>query len=245
MDPHAPYDERPPWVEPGRTRKERRIAAYDSEIRYVDEHLAELDRLLGWQQNTLLVLLADHGEEFREHGRDWHGNTLYAEVLRVPLVFFCPARIRAGRVAGQRQHRGRAADAARVPGPAGRSRQRRPEPAGRPRGPGGLPQRDRSMRTSTVKRACGAQADELRRPRRDPGQLEARGERLGRRALRHARRSRRGHEPDRRRWTDRRRSCANSSPSWRAGSRGPRARAVALPLDRETQEKLRTLGYVD
>lgn len=98
MDAHAPYDERPPWVEPGRTRKERKIAAYDSEIRYVDEHLAELDRLLGWQQNTLLVLLADHGEEFREHGREWHGNSLYAEVLRIPLVFFCPTRIRPGRV---------------------------------------------------------------------------------------------------------------------------------------------------
>ena len=98
MDPHAPYDERAPWYVPGRTRKERRLAAYDSEIRYVDEHLRELYQLLRWEQDTLLVVLADHGEEFREHGRDWHGNTLYGEVLRIPLVFHFPARIRPQRV---------------------------------------------------------------------------------------------------------------------------------------------------
>jgi arylsulfatase A-like enzyme len=99
MDTHAPYDERAPWYVPGRTRKERRLAAYDSEIRYVDEHLKELYRVLGWREDTLLVVLADHGEEFREHGRDWHGNTLYAEVLRIPLLVHFPAQIRAQRVA--------------------------------------------------------------------------------------------------------------------------------------------------
>lgn len=99
MDAHAPYDERAPWYVPGRTRKERRLAAYDSEIRYVDEHLRELYRLLEWHKDTLLVVLADHGEEFREHGRDWHGNTLYAEVLRIPLIMHLPAALRAQRIA--------------------------------------------------------------------------------------------------------------------------------------------------
>lgn len=98
MDPHAPYEERAPWYVPARTRKERRIAAYDSEIRYVDEHLGDLYQRLGWERDTLLVVLADHGEEFREHGRDWHGNTLYGEVLRIPLLFHAPARIPSQRV---------------------------------------------------------------------------------------------------------------------------------------------------
>lgn len=99
MDPHAPYDERPPWTFPGRTRKEKRIAAYDSEVRYVDEHLKELAGRLGWSENTLLIVLADHGEEFREHGRDWHGNTLHDEVLRIPLLIHFPPFVPAQRVA--------------------------------------------------------------------------------------------------------------------------------------------------
>jgi arylsulfatase A-like enzyme len=242
MDPHAPYEERPPWVEPGRTRKERRIAAYDSEIRYVDEHLAELDRLLAWQRDTLVVVLADHGEEFREHGRDWHGNTLYAEVLRIPLVFFCPARIPAGRVADNvsivdvlptlRAFLGLPAD----PASAGLSLLGRIEGQALPQRAlyahlyrqAGLWQQPDELRLRAViednwKLVASGTGDELFDMRADPEEARNRlgdskdvAERLGRRLA-----------------------------ELEGRMEGSKAESVALPLDAETQKKLRTLGYVN
>jgi arylsulfatase A-like enzyme len=35
---------------------------------------------------STIVLTADHGEEFREHGGWWHGTTLYEEAVHVPLI---------------------------------------------------------------------------------------------------------------------------------------------------------------
>jgi arylsulfatase A-like enzyme len=69
------------------------IALYDGEIAYTDYHLGELFRRLkniGIWEETLLVLLSDHGEEFQEHGSVHHMRTLYEEVLRVPLIFKLP-----------------------------------------------------------------------------------------------------------------------------------------------------------
>jgi arylsulfatase A-like enzyme len=66
------------------------VAAYDAEIRSVDEAfgelLAGLDEL-AMRENTLLVFTSDHGEEFGEHGVvGWHSHTLFDELLRVPLL---------------------------------------------------------------------------------------------------------------------------------------------------------------
>jgi arylsulfatase A-like enzyme len=76
-------------------------ALYDGEIRLVDDHvgklLATLDRL-GVSDRTVVVVTADHGDEFFEHGRKGHHRTLYEEVLHVPLVMripgYSPARPR-------------------------------------------------------------------------------------------------------------------------------------------------------
>jgi len=68
---------------------------YDAEIRFTDEVLAAFNQRLsemGLLENTILVLLSDHGEEFFEHGSVLH-NTLYQEVLQVPLVFRLPAAL--------------------------------------------------------------------------------------------------------------------------------------------------------
>lgn len=68
---------------------------YDAEIRFTDEVLAAFIQRLsetGLLDNTILVLLSDHGEEFFEHGAALH-NTLYQEVLQVPLVFHLPATL--------------------------------------------------------------------------------------------------------------------------------------------------------
>jgi arylsulfatase A-like enzyme len=69
--------------------------AYDEGIRYVDDSLGKVfDELKrrGLYDNTLIIVTADHGEEFLEHGLLGHGESLYDEVIRVPLIvkFPCP-----------------------------------------------------------------------------------------------------------------------------------------------------------
>jgi arylsulfatase A-like enzyme len=46
----------------------------------------------------LIVVTADHGEEFHEHGGWWHGTTLYDEQIGVPLIVKPPRGGAAGRV---------------------------------------------------------------------------------------------------------------------------------------------------
>jgi hypothetical protein len=59
--------------------------------------LARLDAL-GLRDDTIVVLTADHGEEFGEHGGIGHGRSLYGEVVRVPLLLRWPGHLEAGRV---------------------------------------------------------------------------------------------------------------------------------------------------
>ncbi|MFT4571085.1 MAG: arylsulfatase A-like enzyme [Hyphomicrobiaceae bacterium] len=76
-------------------------ALYDGEIRFTDEHVGLiLDRLrdYGVLDNTLVVLVSDHGDEFFEHGNKGHHRTVYDEVLRVPFVVRLPGGDRAGTV---------------------------------------------------------------------------------------------------------------------------------------------------
>lgn len=64
-------------------------ALYDEEILAADRALGGLVEALkarGRYDNTLLVVTADHGEEFWEHGRFEHGHDLWSELTRVPLV---------------------------------------------------------------------------------------------------------------------------------------------------------------
>jgi arylsulfatase A-like enzyme len=76
------------------------IDAYDGAIAYVDDHigqlLAELQRR-GLGNNTAVVITSDHGESFGEHGLYLHGNSLYREEIHVPLIFWAPTQIPAGR----------------------------------------------------------------------------------------------------------------------------------------------------
>ncbi len=74
-------------------RIQRVIRQYDAAIHHADRYLgkllAELDRL-SLLDRTVVVVLSDHGEEFLDHGACLHINTLYHEVLRVPLVIHAP-----------------------------------------------------------------------------------------------------------------------------------------------------------
>src|SRR5205814_1858730 len=77
-------------------------ALYDGEIRAWDAALRDLLAALArldLERTTIVVVTADHGEEFLEHGRLKHGSHLYEESVRVPLVLagpgLAPARSRA------------------------------------------------------------------------------------------------------------------------------------------------------
>src|SRR5262249_5549918 len=62
---------------------------YAGEVRYVDSEFARLMEglsALGEADRTLVVITSDHGEEFFEHGWKGHDESLYEEVLRVPLI---------------------------------------------------------------------------------------------------------------------------------------------------------------
>jgi arylsulfatase A-like enzyme len=69
------------------------VSLYDGEIAYTDELVGQvLDELdeLGLTDNTIVVLLADHGEEFADHGGYGHSHTLYDELLHVPFIVSGP-----------------------------------------------------------------------------------------------------------------------------------------------------------
>lgn len=77
-----------------------RHEVYDGCIAYLDSQLGRLLRELGRRgllENTLVVITADHGDEFAEHGLVNHGYSIYRPSLHVPLVLSFPGRVPAGR----------------------------------------------------------------------------------------------------------------------------------------------------
>jgi arylsulfatase A-like enzyme len=78
---------------------EDEVAAYDGGLAYVDDMIGQLigdlDRR-GLGRNTIVVITADHGESFGEHGIFGHQTSLYPEQIRVPLWIRWPDKIPAG-----------------------------------------------------------------------------------------------------------------------------------------------------
>jgi arylsulfatase A-like enzyme len=92
---------------PGEPRFEDLVTRYDAEIAATDAALEGLFAglaELGTLDRTLVVITADHGEEFLEH--DWveHGWTLYEESLHVPLIFWAPGVLEPARVHARASH---------------------------------------------------------------------------------------------------------------------------------------------
>ncbi|MBD3272169.1 MAG: sulfatase-like hydrolase/transferase, partial [Elusimicrobia bacterium] len=97
MDPHRPYDPPPPYNKlfPYDRKKsfEKDQARYDGEIRFFDDNVKKLfDRLkkLRIYDKSLIIITADHGEAFGEHGLNGHGNSIYENQIRVPLIIKLP-----------------------------------------------------------------------------------------------------------------------------------------------------------
>jgi arylsulfatase A-like enzyme len=79
-------------------------AWYDGAIRGMDVEIARLLeglRSLKLDRRTLVAYTADHGEEFLEHGKMFHGQSTYGELSNVPLILWRPGTVPAGAVVDQ------------------------------------------------------------------------------------------------------------------------------------------------
>jgi arylsulfatase A-like enzyme/Flp pilus assembly protein TadD len=94
-DPHAPYEPPAPFAEQFKTDP------YSGEVAYVD---AQLGRLFDWLDrhgglgSTVVILTADHGESLGEHGELYHSYFAYNSTIWVPLIVAGPGVARAARV---------------------------------------------------------------------------------------------------------------------------------------------------
>lgn len=112
LSPHTPYEYREmsdhlaPFQEEGRFAKstgghyevhndaelKRARDLYDGEVYYADDLFRRLMNVLeelGLQENTIIALTADHGEEFMDHGQLQH-NSMFEEVVRIPMMIYHP-----------------------------------------------------------------------------------------------------------------------------------------------------------
>jgi arylsulfatase A-like enzyme/Tfp pilus assembly protein PilF len=87
-DPHTPYAAPTDWAR----RFPRSMAgAYDAEIAYADFQLGRvLDALGDRRDETVVAVLADHGEMLGEHGEQTHGFFIYDAAVRIPMVIAGP-----------------------------------------------------------------------------------------------------------------------------------------------------------
>jgi arylsulfatase A-like enzyme len=119
VDPHVPYTPPAPFdrmYEPHPTAghlavdprndyhepadRDRFVAQYDGEIAYGDREfgrfIGELKKR-GLYDRALIVFMADHGEEFQDHGGWLHGRSVFDELIRIPLIVKFPRQRDAGR----------------------------------------------------------------------------------------------------------------------------------------------------
>jgi len=133
-DPHAPYEPPSPFRErfpsPGHTGidwfvrigqlaqehpeitpqqlRQDMVPLYDAEIAHNDTTFGDLlDSLrdMNLYDDTVIVFVSDHGEEFFDHGSWEHGRTLHSEIIRTPLLIKLPGQHNGGaRVVTPAQH---------------------------------------------------------------------------------------------------------------------------------------------
>jgi len=92
-DPHEPYRPPPPF------REAFADAPYDGEIAFDDNIVASVvDRLgqIGLLDRTLIAIIGDHGESLGDHGEETHSMFVYDSAIRVPLILWRPGLLPAG-----------------------------------------------------------------------------------------------------------------------------------------------------
>lgn len=116
MDPHYPYIPPPPYdIKYSDTRPFMDAAGkprpasedmnrYDGEVAFNDYHFGKfIERLkkAGMYENSLIIVMSDHGEEFMDHGGRYHGWTLFEELIHIPMIIKLPGGVRAGEREGR------------------------------------------------------------------------------------------------------------------------------------------------
>lgn len=104
FDPHAQYVPHPGAPDfsgpyPAKT-------LYDQEVWFTDLHIGKvLDYIKAqpWAEDTAIILTADHGEAFADHGMNWHGQEIWESLIRVPLLVYIPGA-KPRRVSVKRSH---------------------------------------------------------------------------------------------------------------------------------------------
>jgi arylsulfatase A-like enzyme len=112
MDPHGPYDPAPPYdtrftetpaeaIRPHRLNPDapddslrNTVAQYDGEIAFNDEQFGQLMDFLKHKNlfdESLIVFVSDHGEEFLDHQLGGHSHSVYEELVRIPLIVKFPS----------------------------------------------------------------------------------------------------------------------------------------------------------
>lgn len=120
FDPHWPYIKQEPWIydyapeysdelkqfysmnlpkvrtaakiEKGSSILQKLVALYDSEINYVDQSIGKLLSTIPRSEDTMIIVVSDHGEGFLEHNSLDHGYQLYGESINVPLIIKYPSQ---------------------------------------------------------------------------------------------------------------------------------------------------------
>ena len=89
MDPHDQYVGHKDGTSFGRKARD----LYDGEVEYTDKHIGLLLDFVAkqpWAERTAIIVSADHGESFGEHGVYRHGFEVFQSLVRVPWFFVLP-----------------------------------------------------------------------------------------------------------------------------------------------------------
>ena len=94
FSPHEPYEAHPEFP-----FGDRDVDRYDSEIAAADRTVGEIVKAFRQKRpQAAVIVTADHGEEFGEHGGRYHGTSVHEEQVRVPMILAAPGAISPRRV---------------------------------------------------------------------------------------------------------------------------------------------------
>jgi arylsulfatase A-like enzyme len=88
LDPHDLYQPHD-GIDWGKNPRDR----YDGEVQFTDQYVGKLLDFIAtksWARRTTIIVTADHGEEFGEHGMTRHGFEVWNTLVRVPLMVVAP-----------------------------------------------------------------------------------------------------------------------------------------------------------
>lgn len=90
------FDAHLPYTSPLHNQAVFKNRGYDAEISFVDQQLGRLIQWLddsGTRDNTIVILVADHGESLGEHQEATHGMFIYNSTMKIPMIINCPEKI--------------------------------------------------------------------------------------------------------------------------------------------------------